>query len=81
MSRYIKKFKRVGSIGPTEERGFAVWAGYDLVGVDGDLSDLGLISVEGWPEARIAEHGIATFARVEPDDEATYAKLGLRRQS
>ncbi|HEX8252948.1 MAG TPA: hypothetical protein VF846_07375 [Thermoanaerobaculia bacterium] len=81
MSRYIKKFKRLGSMGPTEERGFAVWAGYDLVGVDGDLSELGLINVEGWPEDRIAQHGIATFLRVEPDDEATYTKLGLRRQS
>jgi hypothetical protein len=80
LSRYIKKFKRVGSMGPTEERGFAVWAGYDLVDVDDDLSAFGLIKVEDWPEDRIAEHGIATFARVEPDDEATYEKLGLRRK-
>jgi hypothetical protein len=80
MGRYIKKFKRVGSMGPTEERGFAVWAGYELVGVEDDLSDAGLIHVDGWPEARIAEHGIATFVRVEPDDQATYAKLGVRRK-
>ena len=81
MSRYIKKFKRVGSMGPTEERGFAVWAGYDLAGVDGDLSELGLIKVDDWPEARIAEHGVTVFVRVEPDDEATYEKLGLKRRS
>lgn len=80
MGRYIKKFKRVGSIGPTEERGFAVWAGYELVGVDDDLSEADLIRVDGWPEDRIAEHGIVTFARIEPDDEATYAKLGVRRK-
>lgn len=80
MGRYIKKFRRVGSIGPTEERGFAVWAGYELVGVEGDLSEHGLINVDGWPEDRIAEHGIAAFARVEPEDEATYAKLGVRRK-
>ena len=80
MGRYIKKFKRVGSMSPTEERGFAVWAGYELVGIEDDLSDAGLIRVDDWPEARIAEHGIATFARVEPDDEATYAKLGVRRE-
>ena len=80
MSRYIKKFKRVGSMGPTEERGFAVWVGYDLVGVDADLSEHGLIQVEDWPEDRIAEHGVATFTRVEPGDEATYEKLGLRRK-
>ncbi|HEY0158505.1 MAG TPA: hypothetical protein VGF28_14575 [Thermoanaerobaculia bacterium] len=78
MARYIKKFKRVGSMGPTEERGFAVWAGYELVGVDADLSAHGLVNVDDWPEARIAEHGIATFLRVEPDDEATYEKLGLK---
>lgn len=81
MSRYIKKFKRIGSMGPTEERGFAVWAGYDLVGIDDDLSEHGLIKVDDWPEARIAEHGIATFARVEPGDEATYAKLGIPRRN
>ena len=80
MSRYLKKFKRVGSMGPTEERGFAVWVGYELVGVDDDLSDLGLIKVDDWPEERIAEHGVIAFARIEQDDEATYAKLGLKRR-
>ena len=65
-------------MGPTEERGFAVWVGYDLVGVDDDLSEHGLIKVEEWPEERIAEHGVTTFARVEQDDEATYEKLGLK---
>lgn len=80
MSRYIKKFKRVGSMGPTEERGFAVWVGYDLVGIDGDLSEHGLVNVEDWPEDRIAEQGVVTFTRVEPEDEATYEKLGLRRK-
>lgn len=81
MSRYIKKFKRIGSMGPTEERGFAVWAGYELAGVEDDLSAYGLIKVDDWPEARIAEHGIATFTRVEPEDEAMYAKLGIPRRN
>ena len=80
MSRYIKKFKRVGSMGPTEERGFAVWVGYDLAGVDDDLSEFGLIKVEDWPEERIAEHGVVAFARVEHGDEAMYVKLGVRRK-
>ena len=80
MGRYVKKFKRVGSMGPTEERGFAVWAGYELVGIDEDLSEQGLVKVDDWPEDRIAEHGIATFARIEPGDETTYAKLGVRRK-
>ena len=80
MGRYIKKFTRIGSAGPTEERGFAIWAGYDIVGVDGDLSSAGLVSVEGWSEEEIAARGVATFLRVAPDDEATYAKLGLERK-
>ena len=81
MARYIKKFTRLGSAGPTEERGFAIWAGYDIVGVDDDLSAQGLLNVDGWSEDEIAKHGIATFLRVEPDDAATYAKLGIERKA
>ena len=73
MARYIKKFTRVGSIGPTEERGFAIWAGYDIVGVEGDLSEHGLIDVDDWSAERLAEHGVTSFARVEPET------LGIRR--
>lgn len=76
MGRYLKKFTRVGSIGPNEERGFAVWAGYDIVGVDDDLSHLGLIRIEDAP----ASHGVTFFARVEPDDDAVYEKLGIQRR-
>jgi hypothetical protein len=81
MARYLKKFTRIGSAGPTEERGFAIWAGYDIVGVNGDLSAQGLLNVEEWSEEEIAARGVATFLRVEPDDEATYAKLGIERKS
>ena len=80
MARYIKKFTRIGSAGPTEERGFAIWAGYDLAGVDDDLSAQGLLKVEGWSDEEIAAYGVAAFLRVEPDDHATYAKLGLERK-
>lgn len=80
MGRYIKKFTRLGSAGPTEERGFAVWAGYDIVGVDGDLSAQGLLNVDGWSEEELAARGVAAFLRVGPDDEATYAKLGIERK-
>jgi hypothetical protein len=75
LARYLKKFTRVGSIGPTEERGFAVWAGYDIVGVDDDLSRQGLIREQDAPP----DHGVTVFTRVEPDDEAMYEKLGIRR--
>ncbi len=80
MSRYIKKFGRIGqALGPSEERGFAMWAGYDIVGVDGDLSAAGLIKVDGWADDEIAKYGVTTFVRVEPDDIETYGKLGIQR--
>lgn len=75
MARYIKKFKTLASSGPTEERGFAIWAAYDIVGVDDDLTQYGLTKVEEWPE------GVAAVTRVEPDDHALYAKLGIQRSS
>jgi hypothetical protein len=80
VARYIKQFKRLGSAGPTEERGFAIWAGYDIVGVEGDLSAHGLVNVEGWSDSDIASRGVRAFVRVAPDDEATYAKLGIERK-
>ena len=69
----MKKFKTLASAGPTEERGFAVFAAYDIVGVDEDLSRYGLTRVDDWPE------GVAAVTRVEPDDDALYAKLGIER--
>ncbi len=81
MSRYIKKFGRIGqALGPSEERGFAMWAGYDIVGTDGDLSGAGLINVEGWSGEQLAAYGVTTFARVERDDVETRRKLGIERR-
>ena len=77
MARYLKKFTRLGSAGPTEERGFAIWAGYDIVGVDEDLSAFGLLKAD---EHESEARGVATFVRVEPDDDAMYAKLGIGRK-
>lgn len=73
MGRYLKKHTRIGSLGPTEERGFALWAGYELENVDDDLSEYGLIRVDDWPEDRIAAHGVTSFTRVDPE------QLGIRR--
>ena len=80
MGRYIKKFTRIGSAGPSEERGFGIWAGYDIVGVGDDLTAQGLLNVDGWTDDEIAARGVTTFLRVEPDDEAVYAKLGIARR-
>ena len=76
MARYLKKFTRVGSIGPTEERRFGMWVGYDIVGVDDDLSEHGLIRIEDAPP----DHGVTMFTRVEPDDAAMYERLGIQRR-
>ena len=80
MARYIKKFTRIGSAGPTEERGFAIWAGYDIVGVDEDLTAYGLLNVDGWADDEIRARGVTACLRVEPEDDATYAKLGIERK-
>ena len=80
MARYIKQFGRIGfALGPSEERGFSFWAGYDLVGVNRDLRERGLIAVDDWPPEKLAEYGVTGFTRVEPGDVATYDKLGIGR--
>jgi hypothetical protein len=81
VARYIKKFGRVGqALGPSEERGFALWVGYDIAGIGDDLSAAGLINVEGWTDEQLAPYGVTTFVPVEPDDEPTYRKLGIERK-
>lgn len=74
MGRYIRKLTRVGSIGPTEERGFAIWVGYDIHGADGDLSEHGLIHVDDWTNEQLAERGVTAFTPIEPE------KLGIQRK-
>jgi hypothetical protein len=65
VARYIKNVRRQSiSMGPTEERGAALWVGYDLDGVDADLSHLGLVRVDDEEEA--ARRGVTTFHRVDP---------------
>jgi hypothetical protein len=78
MSRYIKKFKSTIALGPTEERGFALWVGYEIEGVGEDLSYAGLVKVDDWNEEMLAERGVTAFTRVEPADGATYRKLGIK---
>jgi hypothetical protein len=73
MGRYIKKFRTTGSLGPTEERGVPLWAGYELAGVEDDLSGYGLIRVDGWSEAELAERGVVAFTAIDPE------RLGIRR--
>ena len=71
MGRYIKKFARVGAIGPTEERGFALWVGYDIDGVEEDLSELGLIRADELSAEELAQRGVTSFTPISLE------KLGL----
>ena len=77
MSRYIKKFKSSIALGPTEERGFALWVGYDIEGVSDDLSAAGLENVDSWSEEQLGESGVTSFTRVATDDATMRKKLGL----
>jgi len=78
MSRYIKKFRSTTALGPTEERGVPLWVGYEIEGVDDDLSDAGLMKVDDWSDDQLREHGVTAFTRVAAGDEAMYGKLGIR---
>jgi hypothetical protein len=75
MSRYIKKFGRVGhSLGPSEERGFSMWVGYEIAGRSNDLTAYGFINVDNWSDEKLAAYGVTTFASV---DVSGYEKLGI----
>lgn len=75
MARYIKKFRRIGhALGPSEERGFTMWVGYDIEGVDEDLSADGFLRVDGWTDEQLAPYDVVTFKRVTP------AEIGIERK-
>jgi hypothetical protein len=63
VARYIKNVRKQSiSMGPTEERGAALWVGYDLDGVDDDLTHLGLEKVDDETAAR---HGVTAFVKTD----------------
>jgi hypothetical protein len=75
VSRYIKKFKSTTALGPTEERGFALWVGYEIEGVDGDVA--GMVNVDDWSFEKLRELGVTTFTRVGIGDVVMRTKLGI----
>lgn len=76
MARYIRKFSRIGhSLGPSEERGFAMWVGFDIADAEGDLSAHGYTNVDRWSDEQLASYNIATFKRT------TREQLGLGSES
>ena len=66
MTRYIRRFSRVGqSLGPSEERGFEMWVGYDI---DGDVGDETFVNVDDWSDEQLAGYGVATFKPVTSEE-------------
>jgi hypothetical protein len=62
VARYIKNVRKQSiSMGPTEERGAALWVGYEIEGVD-DLSHLGLHKVD---EEEAARKGVTVFREID----------------
>ena len=80
MSRYIKKFRSTTALGPTEERGVPLWVGYDIEGIDEDLSSAGLMKADGMTDDELRERGVTTFIRVAADDQSMHEKLGIARK-
>jgi len=80
VSRYIKKFRSTTALGPTEERGVPLWVGYDIEGVDDDLSDAGLVKADDLSDDELRERGVTVFTRVAAGDRSMYEKLGIARK-
>lgn len=79
MARYLKKLRTVGSLGPSEERGAGLWVGYDIVGVEDDLSHAGLIRADALSSEELTKRGVVAFTIVAEDDEMMRRKLGIGR--
>jgi hypothetical protein len=79
MARYVRKFGRIGhALGPSEERGFALWVGYDIESPPADPAHLGFIAVDDWPQEKIDELGVKSFVIVRAHDQDLRRKLGLQ---
>lgn len=60
-------------MGPSEERGYGLWVGYEL-DVDDDLSEYELTRADALSEDELAARGITTFTPVDPET------LGIARK-
>jgi hypothetical protein len=80
MARYIRKVRSTIALGPTEERGVPMWVGYDIEGVDEDLSDAGFTKADDLTDDGLRERGVASFIRVAHGDQEMYGKLGIARK-
>jgi hypothetical protein len=65
------------ALGPTEERGSALWVGYEIPDHDDDLSHLGLIRVSAEDAEMLRDRNVHRFTFVGADDTELRRKLGL----
>ena len=66
------------SLGPSEERRFEMWVGYDFPDVDQrTLEERGFIRVDAWSDEELAARGVSTFSHVDPGDRELLQRLGL----
>lgn len=49
-----------------------MWVGYDVEDASGDLSRYGLVNVDGWSDAQLAEYGVAAFKRATLEEIARW---------
>jgi hypothetical protein len=78
MHRYIRKFGRVGmSLGPSEERRFEMWVGYELPFEPSRVENRGFVCVDDWPAEKLAEHEIDHFTTVKESDHSLQRSLGI----
>jgi hypothetical protein len=80
MARYIKKFRSTTALGPTEERGVPLWVGYDIEGMDDDLSRACLVKIDNLTDDELHELGVTAFIHVAAGDQAMHEKLGIARK-
>ena len=45
-----------------------MWVGYDIADASGDLSQHGLVNVDGWSDTQLAEYGVAAFKPVKLEE-------------
>src|SRR5207248_8035880 len=80
LSRFINDRDAICGLGSPEERGVPFWVGYDIDGVDDDLSDFGLLKADDLSDDELRERGIKAFTRVAAGDQAMHDKLGIARK-
>lgn len=65
------------SLGPSEERRFEMWVGYEFPDNNLDLQSRGFICVDDWSDDELAARGITTFSHVHLEDRDLLARLGI----